>query len=291
LLALAGLFCGCANGEAIPAEYLKIEVSAPEAVTVGKGFPLTVTRTWSKDLRPGETGEELLPPLRLELTETERRENDTHVREVRRYLAYCFTPGEQEVYAPSLAASPVLGGADLRVEGNRLALTVQGTIDPGAPGRAELPGRPIEPDHPWRNTLVAATAILVAAWFGRRRRPAGHTPEAEAEPAPPLAELALAELQRLRGSTPEGRAGIQAFYVAASGIVRRYLGARFSFHARERTAEELEALPDLAGCRSGLRDFFGHADLVKFARHDPTAAERERMMDSAERLVRATGEA
>ena len=218
-------------------------------------------------------------------------ENDSHIEEIRRYLAYAFTPGEHQVPAPSFVARPVLGGSDLEVRGNSIDLVVKGTIDPEAPGYAELPGGAIKPNRTWLHILIVMLLVMVIPFILRKRRRAEQvSPPPESTP-PPLKVKVLEELRRLRALNPTTRAEIQAFYLEVTAILRRYIGDRFSFDVRERTTEELVGVTDLRTYESLLEDVFGHADLVKFARHDPTGAERELMMDSAESLVIETSAA
>ncbi len=263
-------------------------IAEQEVVTAGKGFDLTIRRIWSKDLAPLEIGEDVLPPLHLLHQETIRRENDTHVEETRRYLAYAFTPGDLTVAAPSLSASPVLGGTDLKVRGNSLDLIVKGAIDLEAPGPAEMPDGPIKRNRTWLYILIVMLMVMLIPIIRRtRRRTEPVSPQPESA-SPPLDVKVLEELRRLRAFHPSNRAETQSLYLELTAILRRYLGDRFSFDVRERTTEELLGVADLRAYESLLRSVFGHADLVKFARHDPTGVEREQMMDSAESLVKET---
>lgn len=293
---VAALFVGllavsaCGDGSPIPAEYLmvRVETATPE-VTLGAGFPVTVVRVFSKDLEPSEFTEADLEPLRVRLLETNRRENDTHVEETLEFLAYAMTAGDVSVPPPLLVGTPVLGGAKLAVEGNRLELTVKGTIDPAAPGDAELPGDAIAPTRTFGLLLLLSLGGIAVLFLVRRRhRSVPVVAPAELPAPPPLEDLALAELKRLRGKEPETNAETQALYLEVSGVLRGYLGRRFSIDTVKRTSEELTALAPLTAHRRSLQAVLGPCDLVKFAKHAPTAAERGPLFDAAEQLVRET---
>ncbi len=290
LLVLLLAPASCGDRSPIPAEYLMIRFETPTpAITLGEGFPVTVRRIWSKDLRPSDFTDRDLEPLRVRLLDTTRRENDTHVEETRGYLAYAFTPGELTVSAPRLVGTPVLGGAKLAVAGNRFALDVKGTIDPETPGDAELPGEVIAPTRIWWRVLLGFLLVAAAALRARARRRA--PPVEDAVPPPvslPIEDGALAELERLRQTRPAGNIEVQKLYRECTGILRTYLGRRFSLDTGGRTTEELIALEPLHPHRARLREVLGHCDLVKFAKHAPTAGEREILFGSAEKLVRET---
>jgi hypothetical protein len=85
------------------------------------------------------------------------------------------------------------------------------------------------------------------------------------------------------------------FFVKLSGIVRRYLEARFGLRSPELTTEEfLEAMrdsPDLVRAHQEmLRRFLQRADLVKFAHRIPGATEVEESIAVAQRFLEETRE-
>jgi hypothetical protein len=107
-------------------------------------------------------------------------------------------------------------------------------------------------------------------------------------------ELARARLDALLAQgPPRDPAAIEAFFVAISGIVRRYLEDRFELRAPELTTEEFLAVagtsPDLTrDHQTLLREFLRQADLVKFAGVHATANEVGRSSDSAVRFLEET---
>lgn len=159
----------------------------------------------------------------------------------------------------------------------------------GELGPLETPGGPV---WPW---LLAGGAVLAAAapfaarlWAARRSRSRQRS----------AYEVARAELDALLyGPRPasDDVAAVDAFYVALSGIVRRYLESRFGLHSPEQTTDEfLEGLsrsPELERSHQELlREFLQGADLVKFAHRLPDAAGLNSSVALAQRFLEETGE-
>jgi hypothetical protein len=265
LLLLLALAAACGEEAPIPAAPLTITAAAPE-VELGKAFPLTVVRTWSKGHTPAPWDDAALAPLEVRLLETSRREDGRRVEETRRYRGYAFSL------------------TDVRLPG--LELRVKRALDPKSPGPAELPGEPLpEPTSRWPLWAVGAALLGAFVLLLRRRRapPTLAAPAPAPEPPPPGPHvLALERIDRLRGQEPHGRDEISAFYIEASGLLRDYVGERFNVRADVMTTEELIEI------QASLARVLPDCDLVKFARHEPTASERERLLDRAEAFVRET---
>jgi len=301
LLVLGVLGAGLAAG-ASERMTIRIETDA-EVVALGEPFAVRIVRVWDAELRALPFDDASLAPLVLRLEETSRREQEGRIEQTRRYRARAFALGEVAVPAPTLEARPRSGGPVRAVTGRELRLRVTGTLDPEAPGRPELPGDPLPlperdaPGLPWWVAAVAAlaAAVLVAAGLALRR--GWTTPSAEPEeprPAPPGPhELALARLARLRERDPRDREAMQAYYSEAYALMREYTGERFGVRVRERTSEEI-----LADLEEGavlalppherLARYLAHCDRVRFGREMPGAADREQVLESAERFVRET---
>lgn len=179
---------------------------------------------------------------------------------------------------------------------------VLGAADAADGAEAEPEPRPLKPTTEWelpgaarRRGLRLLAALLGAGLLAglglvalrRLRRPP--------RPAPPLPAdvVALAALERLRGDDLPARGEVVEHYRRLTGIVRRYLEDRFGLHAPERTTEEFlreaersDALDP--GHRATLGPFLRSADLVKFARLEPTGEECLRALDLGVAFVRAT---
>ena len=143
--------------------------------------------------------------------------------------------------------------------------------------------------HNWWWLLLLLVPIVVMAlayWLWKRRQP---TNTINALPPPTPYELAIRALQQLREENPP----VEEFYTRLSDIVRHYLEGRFYLRAPEQTTEEFlyevsqnntlaQEHKDLLGA------FLQESDLVKFARHHPEEADRQRALEAAEKFVRDT---
>jgi len=152
---------------------------------------------------------------------------------------------------------------------------------------------PVRAPRPWWPWLIAA-ALLAAAWWAWRRyknRPIESAPIPVAPPLPPeaVAENALVELS---SSGLWERGEHAAFYLKLTDILRFYLEARYGEPATAMTSVEVARLvkaheTDLRAAAT-VREVLGRADLVKFARSKPDAAEGPDDVGRVRALVRAT---
>jgi hypothetical protein len=142
---------------------------------------------------------------------------------------------------------------------------------------------------PWSAIAAVAVAIAVIAFVLLRRRRRG----AAAERVVPPHEWARAELDRLAGDRLVEQARFHEFYFRLTDIVRQYIERRFAIMAPEQTTEEflraVRADPVLTNDHKDLLGrFLRAADMVKFARHEPTGAEADAAFAAARGFVRET---
>ena len=114
-----------------------------------------------------------------------------------------------------------------------------------------------------------------------------------AEVVIPPHEAAFAALDRLMAENLIEKGKVKVFYQEISGILRRYIEARFGLRAPEQTTEEF-----LDGLRTGsaldiryqglLKQFLTHCDLVKFAAFSPTGDDIRNTIDSCKTFVQET---
>ncbi len=177
-----------------------------------------------------------------------------------------------------------------------LALEVVSSLKPGEqeirPAKGGLAHWPAPPAR-WLWVALGILAILAAAFLALRK--VLTTPRTILHLAPPVPphRLALDALADLRAKGWIEALQIEPFYVALSGIVRRYLEGRFGLRAPERTTEEFirDALTSKKLSdphRDLVAGFLEQSDLVKFARHAPGQADMRNALESAELLVHET---
>ncbi len=220
-------------------------------------------------LQPSRSGPQSLPPIRVEFVD--RRPGRTPAPEGEDAWELLTERLDFEVSSVLPEDAPL----DLRPP--------RGELPP-----LEAPGAPL-----WPLLLAAVLAagaaapLLARAWLAYRRRARRRS----------ASEIARAELEALlsRGPPRSEPEEMDAFYVALSGIVRRYVENRFGLRSPELTTEEfLEAMsraPDLTEAhRSLLRGFLRQADLVKFAHHVPDSGAVEDSIRSARRFLEETAE-
>ncbi|HTS18656.1 MAG TPA: DUF4381 family protein [Verrucomicrobiae bacterium] len=138
----------------------------------------------------------------------------------------------------------------------------------------------------WVWLLLAVVVAAVAFWLWKRKGPGA---PALVDPPPSPYAVAIRELHRLRDENPP----VEEFYTRLSDIVRRYLEGQMGLRAPERTTEEFlyEVSRDHSLSREHrelLGAFLQEADLVKFARHQPGAEDRQRALTAAEKFVEDT---
>lgn len=89
-------------------------------------------------------------------------------------------------------------------------------------------------------------------------------------------------MENIRNTDMNGDENDKIFFIRLTETIRSYLHARFGFNALEKTTAEITAgtadlMADSEICK--LKDIFGMADFVKFAKQRTTLAERKHCMD------------
>lgn len=149
----------------------------------------------------------------------------------------------------------------------------------------------------WQNpwillALVAGAAVVLGLgfWLARRFRPTSRPPAPAPAPVVPPDDF-LRRLQELRRRQP--RPPAYPLAIEASEILREYIEARFRFRILYQTTREFlgeaASRPELSEPQRGaLGEFLAFCDDVKFAQAPATEAEQERLLDTAERVIRET---
>jgi hypothetical protein len=149
---------------------------------------------------------------------------------------------------------------------------------------------PRPPHRWWLWALVAlGVAAVPALWLLLRSRRAKELVRIFR----PAHELAYARLQALVAEHLVEQGKLKEFYERISGILRHYIEDRFNLHAPERTTEEflaeLRFTETLASAdKHVLEEFLTHCDLVKFAKHDPTTDQIQRVFDLVKDFIERT---
>jgi len=274
----------------------------PSQITIADKLNVTieVVATNGVEVRMPSFGEKLNDFEIVDFHERSAVPQNGSRRWTQQYVLQAFLSGDLEV--PAITA----GFTDRRdparaVEGEiacepievKVASLLAGEFDPtrfrDIKGTVELP---LHRGRAWLWWSLGAAGGLVllglAVWLlGRRSRRA-------AVPAPlPPHEWAFFALQRLEEDRLIEAGRVQEFYFRLSGIVREYIERRFGLMAPERTTPEflaeVQASADLSGVHKRLLgEFLQAADMVKFARYEPAAAEVLEALNTARAFVDQT---
>lgn len=231
------------------------------------------------------------------------------------YTLTIFTPGYHLLPAPRISYTTP-DGSRHEATGEALRVHVASLLtQEGQPTDIRDIKPPEDVPFNWRPVLVGG-AILVAligiglalSYFLNRFR------RAAALPPRPAHEVALEALSHLRAKRLPQAGQFEAYYVALSAIVRTYLGDGLRVRAPEMTTEEflVAVMRDSSAPRSHsaqrppkgrggdrpsrlpptqqrlLGAFLVQADLVKFARHQPSLDESDAAYEAARRFVDET---
>ncbi len=147
----------------------------------------------------------------------------------------------------------------------------------------------------WLALAALVLAVVVFLWHRRRRR--RQVVVAPAAPVVAPHEAALAALRKLEAQQLAAAGQIKEHYVRLSEILRQYLeGApQFGFAAREETTGEIRRELHARGYKPEMMQTLvalcEEADLVKFAKMQPTILECDASLDRVRRFVSETARA
>lgn len=138
--------------------------------------------------------------------------------------------------------------------------------------------------------LVILIWLAIRYWKRREKKP---EPESIWEkPEIPAHIAAISSLEKLKAQKLWQQGKVKAYHIQLSDIVRRYLEKRFKITALEMTtAEIMQAMRNKAEMKENgdnLREMLTLADLVKFAKHEPSSTDNEISMDMAFEFVNNT---
>ena len=179
------------------------------------------------------------------------------------------------------------------VESEAITIDVSTVVDEEAPSLADLrpPTSPVELPASKTGTTALVGAVLavslvvlmVYAWWRRRHLVAPTAPQLSPQ------ELAWLELEQIV-ERDLARTDVKEYYVALTGVVRRYIERSTGVRAPEQTTEEF--LREIADTdpfpqdeQTRLRSFLESADLVKFAGYQPRAEDIEASFRRAQEFI------
>ena len=145
---------------------------------------------------------------------------------------------------------------------------------------------------PWVTGGIVLVAIVIAVWrlIARRRR----NRPLFGKPAPqdPPHIVALRDLDRIRGEKLWQTGNQKQYYTEITDTLRVYIEKRFGVKTIERTSGEILVELSTKDIQpsdfESLKDLFGTADLVKFAKYTASETENENAVPVAVRFVNDT---
>ena len=144
---------------------------------------------------------------------------------------------------------------------------------------------------PWLILLAIAAILSAAYWYYKKIRKRQLAQPEAAGPPLPAHELALMALRQLEDKRLWQQGKVKDFYSEVTEIIRRVFEARFRIIALELTSDEIMAqlkeIPSAQGVLKLVNTFLLTADLVKFAKYEPSMAEHEEELQTAYSIVRA----
>jgi len=139
-------------------------------------------------------------------------------------------------------------------------------------------------DH-WVWVVVTLALILLAVGitYYLKTRPKGEP--VKNEPILPLHVIVTNKLIALRNKNLWQQGEVKLYYIELTDVLRDYLEKRYNIQAHEQTTDEIFSVlryKELKQAdRDKLRQVLVLADLVKFAKENPSAIENEQSMDNA----------
>ena len=154
-------------------------------------------------------------------------------------------------------------------------------------------------DAPWKFEdflpyLIALAVFLLvglAYYYYRKKKKQREAAYVAPKPTIPPGQAALAALRILEDKHLWQQGRVKEYYSEVTEIVRRFLEDQHGLLALESTSDEILAqlhrVPEAAALHAQCRSFLTTADLVKFAKYQPTPDEHERELHWAYEVVRA----
>jgi hypothetical protein len=266
-------------------EQLKFRIVAESADDVQVGLPV-YSDTLSKEIEI----------LGVSDIDTSYRENRRIISQ--EYLVASFEPGWNTI-PPQPVTFRTESLSDTVYTTAKLLTVLAPDVDP------EQPIKPIKPPIntpvsfaeilPW--LLIGLGGLLIVALIvflvRKHLKKAKHPELFTARPLEPAHVIAFRDLKKLEKDELPKKGMIKEYYSRLTEIIRIYMARQFTIHAMESTSSEiLEAFAiqntDDHKLVDTLESLLLLADLVKFAKEDPTREENEKHLRNAVDFVERT---
>lgn len=259
-------------------EYITLTVQAASTAGEEVGFPVL--------------GDTLSGMEVLNRSEIEEVESEEGIHKVQSFTLIAFDSGEYRI--PAL---PLVKGGDTLFT-NPLSVMLS-TVAVDTSQEIKAIKDPLAVKYTLEELLPLLLVILfillvigfVVYWFFLRK------PEKKEEVAKPKIiipphEIAMRKLAKLEEEKLWQQGEVKAYYSELTDIVREYLEKRYSILALESTTDEImrdlrEKLSERL-LREKLRGLLQNADLAKFAKFIPDAADNVEAMDIARDFIKST---
>lgn len=143
---------------------------------------------------------------------------------------------------------------------------------------------------PYLIGLVVLSALGGAGYYYWRKKKQKQDLLAQVKVVIPPHREALAALRALEEKKLWQQGLVKQYYSEITEIIRRFFERRWSIIALELTTDEIlmqmKHIPDALKVWKEMESFFITADLVKFAKYDPSPTEHDNEMRSAYEIVR-----
>ncbi len=165
----------------------------------------------------------------------------------------------------------------------------QAASQPTATRKEDGPPLSIEEPIYWPLAIPVVLLLGAVGYFLWKRRQASADEIVATAPRIPAHQAALQLLKMLRAKEYLRYGNFRDYYFEASEIIRGYLSQRYAINALDLTTRELmhklAAISAPGLDRGGLEKWLQHADMVKFAKGQPSDADAATMLDFFEALV------
>jgi hypothetical protein len=268
--------------------YARLEIDAPAGIAVDAPFQ--------------EAGDQRLGRFRVvAFTRETQRKPDGGQHHEETYMLDAPSSGRQRIpplrfeFTDSRTGSAASAGKPQEVLTDEVPLEIAPLATEAANAQLKAAMGELDPDVGgigWLTLLGIASALCVVgagsvlgyrAWRARRR----------IERQRSAYDEAVSRLRELENAGPPEPAAADAWFVALSALVRRYLEQRYEIRAPELTTEEFlqvaTARPELTAEHRGLlRSFLERCDRVKFAGYRPDADESLATLKAARGFIEDT---